>query len=202
MVTVLDNVLGLLAEFGFFRVVLPFLLVFGIFYAVLLKTGILGSKEDDWTKGISAIIAFVAAFLVISYTPVVDALITLIPQASFLLVVVMLLLLLLAFIGVPVQKWTKETRWYAWIFIIPLVIIFLGLVDYATGFQIPGIHSLTTWFIGSQGVGAASSETMSTLLGLGIVLGIPLLIVALIVWGGPSKSKKKKIGEITAPEEG
>ena len=188
MVTVMDNVLTLLADFGFFRVVLPFLLIFAVFYAILLKTGVLGKESEAWTKRVSAVVSFVAAFLVISYTPVVDALQTLIPQASFLIVVVMLLLLLLGFMGIKTENFLGEPKWYVGVIALVFVIIFLGLIDYATGFQIPVIHSLTKAIVGSQGVSTGSSETSNTLLGVEIVLGIPLLVVGLIMWS--SKSSK------------
>src|SRR3989344_5937535 len=48
----LDNALGLLQQFGFFKVVLPFLLIWAIFYAILLKTKVLG-EDNQQTKNIA-----------------------------------------------------------------------------------------------------------------------------------------------------
>src|SRR3989344_1004630 len=83
-----DNVLNLLTAFGMFRVVLPFLLIFAILYGIILKTGLLGNisgaDAQPQVKSIAAIISLATAFLVIGYSPVVEALATLIPQASFL----------------------------------------------------------------------------------------------------------------------
>ena len=94
----LDNALILLQQFGFFRVILPFLLIWGIFYAILLKTKVLGDPAEQQVKNIAGVIATVAGFLFITYTPVVEAIAILLPQASFLLVVALLVLMTLAFI--------------------------------------------------------------------------------------------------------
>ena len=83
-----------MSEFGFFRVVTPFLLIFALMYGILLHTKVLGDvTENAWVRNVAAIISLATAFLVISYTPVVDALSVLIPQASFLLVVVLFLIM-------------------------------------------------------------------------------------------------------------
>ena len=95
-----ENVLNLLTAFGFFKVVLPFLLVYAIIYGVLLKTQVLGKSGDAWTKSTSAIVALATAFFVIGYSPVVKALAQVIPQAAFVLVVALLLLMLMSMFGI------------------------------------------------------------------------------------------------------
>src|SRR3989344_34018 len=123
----LDSVLSLLTDFGFFRVVLPFLLIFAIFYAIILKTGVLGKESDSWEKPTASIISLVAAFLVIAYSPVVNALTVLIPQASFLLVIALLVLMLFTFIGFqPTDMFGKPSKWML-VIVIPLIIIFVAM---------------------------------------------------------------------------
>jgi len=178
---VFDSVLELLAEFGFFRVVLPFLLVFAITYGALIKTEILG--KDDVAKSVSAIISLAIAFFVISATPVVNALSILIPQASFLLVVVLFILLLVSFIGLSPEDLAGST-WGTYIVVGLIIVIFLGLVDTATGFQIPIVHDIVLVITGAE-ILDASSETMNFLVLLGAILAIPILVI----WYVLSKSK-------------
>lgn len=177
---VFEAVLQLLADFGFFRVVLPFLLIFAIFYAVLLKTGVLGRPEEDpWTKGIAGVIAMVVAFFVISYTPVVDALATLLPQASFLLIVLMLFLMMMAFI-VPDWGDIAEKKWLVGLAAIVLIIIFLALVGASVGEDIPWLYGFAQAMTGAIEL---TPELVNLLIGFGIVIGVPILVMALIIWG-------------------
>jgi hypothetical protein len=181
-----DNVLNLLTAFGFFRVVLPFLLIFSIVYGILLKTKVLGDPEggsDKWVKSVSAIVSLAFAFLVIGYSPVVSALAILIPQASFLLVVALLVLMLLAMFGIKGEDYLGKPKWYSWLLILPVVAIMLAIIGAATG--IPALAGFTNFLIGAGG--PIDPELFNTLLGLGIVIGIPLVVIALVVWGS-SKS--------------
>lgn len=183
---VFEAVIQLLQDFGFFRVVLPFLLIFAVFYGILLKTKILGEPDEARTRTIASIIAFVVAFLVIAYTPVVDALATLLPQASFLLVVIMLFLMLLAFI---VPKWETnlaENPWWWGIAAIVLIIIFLIIVGTSVGENVPVLHGFAQFMIGAIPV-ELTAEAINVLIGLAIVIGIPLLVIALIMIAGREK---------------
>ena len=189
-----DNVLQLLNTFGFFRVVIPFLLIFSIVYGLLLKTGVLGSviAGDEASKKtarmVGAVVALATSFFVIGYSPVVDALATLIPQVSFLLVVVLILMMLLAMFGVDFNwtaaPWKDNLRWMA-IIIVPIIVIMLAVVGASTGTAIPWLGSLTQFLVGA---GAASGPMdpalVSTLLGLGIVIGIPLVVIGAVVYYG------------------
>jgi hypothetical protein len=67
--TPLGNAINFLKELGFFDVVLPFLLVFTIVFAILEKTRILGTmKVSDGTdvanKNLNSVVAFVIGLLV------------------------------------------------------------------------------------------------------------------------------------------
>jgi hypothetical protein len=178
--TVFDSVLDLLYQFGFFRVILPFLLVFAIVYGVLLKTGILGASDDPVAKSVSAIIALAIGFFIISSKPVVNALSVLIPQASFLLVVVLFILLMMAFMGFKVADGITGSPWWAYIIAIILIITFMGLIDVATGFQIPVIHSIVLAFMGT-GVVTEPSETFNAVLLLLAMLAIPVAIIIYVL---------------------
>ncbi|MBM3199831.1 hypothetical protein FJZ53_02750, partial [Candidatus Woesearchaeota archaeon] len=66
----LGGAIEFLKEFGFFDVVLPFLLVFTIVFAVLEKTKIFGGGKES-KKNINAMIAFVFALFFVSATNLV-----------------------------------------------------------------------------------------------------------------------------------
>src|SRR3989338_8683840 len=69
------GVIVFLDKIGVYDVILPFLLVFTIVFAILEKTKILGSEKIDGKehpkKNINAMVAFVIAFLVIASTQLV-----------------------------------------------------------------------------------------------------------------------------------
>jgi len=163
-----DNVLALLQTFGFFRVVLPFLLVFSIVYAVLQKTKVLG--EPDRTKTISSIIALVMAFFFIAYTPVVNAIAVLLPQASFLLIVIVLIMMILALIGVKFETvFEKPSMWMLGLAVI-VGVIFLALAGNALGPSVPTLYAFSQFASGQIAVDIPQ-ETQAFLVALLIVVG-------------------------------
>jgi hypothetical protein len=75
--TVLGNVLLFFQRIGIYDVVLPFLLVFTITFAIFEKSKILGMEkidEKEYTKkNLNAMASFVIAFLVIASSRLVEA---------------------------------------------------------------------------------------------------------------------------------
>ncbi len=73
--TVFRGVIELFGELGIYDVVLPFLLIFTIVFAIFEKTKILGVEKVDGTeytkKNLNSIVAFVISFLVIASTQLV-----------------------------------------------------------------------------------------------------------------------------------
>ena len=179
----LTNSIQLLQSFGFFQVILPMLLVFAIFYAVLIKTQVLGDPSESHVKGLCALVSFVAAFMVISYTPVIVLLQPLLAQASLLLVIVMLVLMILAFTGVfKAEDWAGKPQWWMWIVVIFFLIIFLGILD-ASGLYIPGIHEIVLAFAGESAAGAVevTNETWNWIIALALFIVLPIIVIALVV---------------------
>jgi len=73
--TVLGGVIEFFGKLGIFDVVLPFLLVFTMMFAVLERTKVLGTegKDKNPRKNLNAMVAFVIGFLVIASTKLVAA---------------------------------------------------------------------------------------------------------------------------------
>jgi uncharacterized membrane protein len=91
---------------GVFEIILPFILIFTIIFAVLEKTKILGSDDDGSVKKYSAVVALVAGMSVIfshyygmvipgTQTTAVQAMNAALPQVSLLLVAIVMVLLTL-----------------------------------------------------------------------------------------------------------
>lgn len=181
---VFEAVLELLAEFGFFRVVLPFLLVFALVYAIIMKSGILGKYDQPWTKNISAIIALAIAFIFISYSPAIEVLSILIPQASFVLVVALMLMMVIALVFPGMFKWIgKEQKVSPWLVIpgIFIIIIFVAITGYAVGDRVPFLYGFAQMFMGSVGLG---KDSMNLLIAFAVIVVIPIAVIGMILWGG------------------
>jgi len=130
MASSLQNAIQFFQEFGLFDVVLPFLLVFSLVFAVLEKTMILGKEshggKDIPNKNLNASMAFVIAMLVIASTKIVGIINTALPNIILLLVVSLMFLLLIGiFVGTGELNFSKEHS-KANTFI--LIIMFFGVI--------------------------------------------------------------------------
>src|SRR3989344_5332618 len=98
-VTPFREVLNFLDGVGLFDVVLPFLLVFTIIFAIMEKTRVLGTEEHDGhkysKKNLNAMVAFVVAFLVIAAKELVEIINTTVASAVIVLFFSVLFLLLI-----------------------------------------------------------------------------------------------------------
>ena len=92
------NVLTFFDSLGLFDVVLPFILVFTIVFAILEKTKVLGMEEIDGKKytkkNLNAIAAFVISFLVIASSELVEIITSVSSKAVVVLFLSFLFLLL------------------------------------------------------------------------------------------------------------
>jgi len=178
----LDMVITMLQNFGFFRVILPFLLVFSLVYAVLNKTKILGDpKDSSAARTASAVIGLVSAFLVIVYTPVVEAISTLLPQAAFLIIVVVLILMILGLFGVNMENFAKEPN--KWLIILGLIVagLFVIMVGAAVGPSVPALYTVSQFAMGAIPItGEIPAETVALLAGVVIIVGIVAGVIYMV----------------------
>lgn len=107
-------------EFGIFDIVLPFLLVFTVIFAILQSTKILGAK-----KNVDAVVALVLALLVIQSETIVGTIRRFLPNVALAVIVILMFLLFLGiFIG-P-REWRRSSL-VAAAAIIAIVAIFWSL---------------------------------------------------------------------------
>ncbi len=141
--TVLGNVLGFFRELGVYDVLLPFILVFTIMFAILERTRIFGTekfKAEEYTKkNLNAMTSFVVAFLVVASSKLVE---TITKVSSEIIVLLMVVVFFLMLIG---TFYTKEeldkgiTLVGVWrtsfmiVIAISIVFIFLDAITLANG---------------------------------------------------------------------
>ena len=148
--TVLGDAVELLQDFGFFDVILPFLLVFTIVFGILEKTKIFGTdkiNERDYTrKNINSMVAFVIAFFVIAAKEIVASIQTSLPMVSLILIAIICFLLLIgAFVSGKeefdfIKVFDGWKGWLAGLFLVSIVGIFFEsfgwldpIIEYITG---------------------------------------------------------------------
>jgi len=150
------GVIELFGKMGIYDVVLPFLLVFTIVFAILEKTKVLGTEEVEGKKytkkNLNAIVAFVVAFLVVASTKLVSVI-------NKVLADIVLLLLLAVFFLLLVGSFFKEEgevflqgKWktlFMFIMFIGIVLIFLHALDWLLPFWDYLTKNIGTAWIGS-----------------------------------------------------
>ncbi len=114
---------------GGYDVVLPFLLIFTIVFAVLEKTKVLGvNKEGDSKKNFNAIVALVIGLLVVAETDIIIIINTFLPKISLAILVGLMFLLLVGLTGgnEPDKGWTGFA--YGLAFIISILVVIWALL--------------------------------------------------------------------------
>ena len=132
------GVIEFFGEVGLYDIVLPFLLVFTIFFAVLEKSKILGVEtvggRETPKKNINAMVAFVVAFLVIASTKLVGVINTFMANIVLLLILGFSFLMLVGVFFSDKQFHLEEmSNWKRAMMIfmfIGIVIIFLHSMDW------------------------------------------------------------------------
>ena len=99
MGTVFGDSIGFLAKIGLYDVVLPFLLVFTIVFAILDKVKILGTEKNSAgveysKKNLNAMVAFVMAFMVVASAQLVSIINKTASQVFILLLLIICFLML------------------------------------------------------------------------------------------------------------
>jgi len=117
--------LGILGSEFFTNIILPFLLIFVVVFAILEKTKILGEKKD-----INAIVSLVFALIVIGVPSAVGVMFNIIPVIAVIIVILLSWMMTYGFVGGAVNPVTKAWQRF---FQIVLGFVFLGIIVWATG---------------------------------------------------------------------
>src|SRR3990167_2229467 len=127
-VTPFRQVLVFFDSIGLFDVVLPFILVFTIVFAILEKTKVLGTEDIEGRKytkkNLNAIASFVMAFLVVASSQLVEIITTVSSQAVVVLFLSVLFLLLVGSFYKEGEPVFLEGGWK----IVFMIIVFIAIV--------------------------------------------------------------------------
>lgn len=152
-----------LARIGIYDVILPFLLVFTLVYAVLEKTKVLGTEEVEGKKltrkNLNAIIAFVMAMLVVASTKLVGTINEILANIVLLLILSIFFLLLVGSFFKSEGEVFLKGGWN----VLFMVIMFIGII---------------VIFFNALGWLTAIWDFLANNISTNIVGGIILLIVA------------------------
>lgn len=144
--TALGDAIIFLKDFGFFDVILPFLLIFTVIFGILEKTKIFGVEEVDGKKygkkNINSMIAFVIAFFSIAAKEVVTALQVSLPKVALVLIIVVCFMLLAgSFMAEGEFSFAENTFWKVFLTIVMFIAVVLIFLD-AFGWLTPIINWL------------------------------------------------------------
>ncbi|MDO8628723.1 MAG: hypothetical protein Q7R56_03140 [Nanoarchaeota archaeon] len=174
----LGNAIEFLKNFGLFDVILPFLLVFTITFAILEKTKILGHEgtEKKAKKNLDAMVAFAIAFFVVAASNVVQAIQASLPAISMVLIIIVVFMLLMgSIVGQQdggFSLWATGHKWAAWVVIVFILIAVVAIFLSAFG-QLGNVWGYLTYYV---------TENMIAAVAL-----IALIIVAMaVVLKGPA----------------
>lgn len=122
------GVIEFLARIGIYDVVLPFLLVFTLVYAIFEKTKVLGVEEIDGKKysrkNLNAMIAFVVALLVVASTKLVGIINEVLANTVLLLILAVFFLLLVGSFFKSEEEVFLEKGWKT----VFMIIMFIGII--------------------------------------------------------------------------
>ena len=166
------QVLIFFEKIGLYDVVLPFLLVFTIIYAIFEKTKVLGTEEGHAKKNLNAIAAFVISFLVIASSELVEIITTVSSNVVVLLFLSVLFLLLIGSFYKEGEGVFLEGPWkivFTLIMFAAIIGIFLNAIKSSNG---------RTWL---QRLGDFSSGSTDELAGSILLLGIVVLFIVYAV---------------------
>lgn len=189
MVSPLGIAIDFLEKFGFFDVVLPFLLVFTLIFAILEKTKILGTEklkgEDVPRRNINSMAAFATAMFVVAAGQVVEIIRQAIPIVVLVLIALICFMMLAgSLMGSKEFSFEERTGWKVFLTItlfISIVLIFLGVIKHESGYSwlsVIWMYIIENW---------ASGPLISSIIFLGIII--------LVIWFVMKEPSGKKPGD-------
>lgn len=162
----LEEFIRILDSWGLTDVMLPFLLIFVVIFALMAKTRVLGEDKKKYNLIIALVIALLVVIPhVLDYYPprgdVVDIMNQALPQVSLIAVAVIMLLILIGLFGGE-SKWmgSSLSGWIAIVAFIVIIIIFGGAA---------GWWEEWSWFHNFFG-----AETVAVI--------VMVLVFAILVW--------------------
>jgi hypothetical protein len=178
MVSPLQAAVDFLKSFGFFDIVLPFILVFTIVYAILDKTKILG-KEDK--KNVNALVAFAFGLFVVAATNIVDIFKDALPIITLVLIVLLSFMILVGAFHMDKEfSFAENVAWrriLTIIMFVAVILIFMNFIEADSGNT--WLEEFWDYVSGDFDSGAVVSSIL--------FLAIIIFVVWFVGYGGKNK---------------
>ena len=181
MTTPLGEAIQFFKDFGLFDVVLPFLLVFSLIFALLEKTKVLGTEMDGKTprRSLNTMISFVIGLLVVATNKVVTIINTALPNVVLLVVVVVMFLML---VGTFYKEGTfdfaeSHKKWvmgFMIVLLLLIILIFLNSITLESG------ETVIEYLVNSA-LGGSEGSGVGSVLGASILFLLIAIVAVLIV---------------------
>ena len=176
----LRDAIVLMDKIGIYDVVLPFLLVFTIVYAIFEKTKIFGTEKfdgkDQTRKSLNAMIAFVIAFLVIASSTLVATISAFASRMVLLLIISVSFLMLVGSFTNPdeMKKGVflkgKERTIFLWVIGFGLLLVFLSSFTVECDDGQCNLIEVAMNYISDNSGGSATFTTVALLIGIGLFM--------------------------------
>ncbi|MBI2148731.1 hypothetical protein HYU23_03555 [Candidatus Woesearchaeota archaeon] len=163
----LQESIDFLVSSGVYDILLPFLLVFAIVFAILEKTKILGEEKTN----INAIVAGVVGLLLVVQKGIVATLNLFLPRVSMIIIVTLMGLLVISMVAGKEFKGLRGTTLGIAVVVIIFAVI-ISLTSPPTGYGTPWLTSYDQQVL--------------------LSVGLPLLILVLVIWLVTASPKKEK----------
>jgi len=150
--TIFRGAIDFFVRLGIYDVVLPFLLIFTIVFAILEKTKVFGTEKGAPKKNLNAMAAFVISLLVVASRELVAIVNESMANIVLLLLAVVAFLLLYGTFVKEGEPVFLEGGWksaFMWVMLIGVVFIFLNAAGWLTPFTDWVASNWNTDFIGS-----------------------------------------------------
>ena len=176
----LEDIIVYLDKIGFFSIMLPFILIFSIVYAILEKTKILGTekvgKEELPKRNVNLIVAFSVALLAVASSQATSIITIALPHIVILIFVAVFSMVFLGIFGQESDwKKNKAVKYYSGAMIIALLLIFLNAIDW--------LDEIIDYF--------ESNTNISNLIGVIILFGVIALVILWITQPEEKSGKNK-----------
>lgn len=181
--TTLGGAVDFFKELGLFDVVLPFILVFALVFAILEKTMLLGKEKDETPKkNLNSLVALVLALLVLAVNTAINFINVFFTNAVLVIVASLGFLLVLGlFRGTEEFDFSKKhTNWYTAFVVLAflgLLIVVLNSIEVSSGGSV--LESIWDYLTENIGEGAIT----------GVVVLVIVALVLIYATGGFARNQ-------------
>ena len=184
--TVFGGVIVFLEKLGVYEIILPFLLVFTIVYAVFERTRVFGTEEIEGVKygkkSLNAMVAFVIAFLVIASSQLVAIINESLSKIVLLILMIICFLVLIGTFFSEDEEVILEGGWrifFMVVMLIGVILVFLSSVRNESGVSwLSNMINYIKLNFGSTGLSA-------------LILIIVIIVFMAYIVKDPQPAKKK-----------